>query len=88
MNEVLFYSFKIENVDFQSNGNLSLSTPFAKKEVIEDLKQKLAASGYKMMADNSQKIVRINNELFIEGLAYSGNGLDYKAIGGYFNSTN
>jgi hypothetical protein len=46
MHKVIFYSFKIENVDFQTNGNLSMSTPFVKNEAVDDLKRKLATSGY------------------------------------------
>lgn len=86
MNKVIFYSFKIENVDFQTDGNLSVSSPFVKNEVVDDLKQKLAASGYKMAADNSYKIIKIDNELFIEGMAYSGQDSDHKMIQGYFQS--
>ncbi len=86
MNKVIFYSFKIENVDFQTAGNLSASTPFVKNEVVDDLKRKLAASGYKMAADNSHKIIKIDNGLFIEGMAYSGQYPDDKRIQGYFKS--
>ncbi len=72
MNKVIFYSFKIKNIEFQSTGNLSMSTPFIKNEVVDDLKRKLSAEGYKMAADNSHKIIKIDNELFIEGMAYNG----------------
>ena len=87
MNKIIFYSFKIENVSFQTDGNLSTSTPFVKKEVVDDLKRKLAKSGYKMAADNSHKIVKIDNELFIEGMAYEGQSPDDVIIQGYFKST-
>lgn len=86
MHKVIFYSFKIENVDFQTTGNLTMSTPFVKNEIVDDLKQKLAVSGYKMAADNSHKIIKIDNELFIEGMAYSGENPDDKRIQGYFKS--
>ncbi|MGI4022544.1 MAG: hypothetical protein ACRYFA_13645 [Janthinobacterium lividum] len=86
MHKVIFYSFKIENVDFQTTGNLSMSTPFVKNEVVDDLKRQLAVSGYKMASDNSHKIIKIDNELFIEGMAYSGQDPDHKMIQGYFNS--
>ncbi|WP_419800949.1 hypothetical protein [Mucilaginibacter sp.] len=87
MNKVIFYSFKIENVSFQSTGNLSMSTPFVKNEVVDDLKRILAKSGYKMAADNSHKIVKIDSELFIEGMAYEGQSPDDVIIQGYFKSS-
>ncbi len=87
MNNVIFYSFKIENVSFQTDENLTSSTPFIKKEVVDDLKRKLAKNGYKMAADNSHKIVKIDNELFIEGMAYAGQSPDDIVIQGYFQST-
>ncbi|MGI4728213.1 MAG: hypothetical protein ACRYGB_06555 [Janthinobacterium lividum] len=87
MNNVIFYSFKIENIEFQTIGNLSMSTPFVKNEVVDNLKRKLAESGYKMAADNSHKIIKIANELFIEGMAYEGQSSDDIIIQGYFRST-
>jgi hypothetical protein len=39
-----------------------------------------------MAADNSHKIVKINNELFIEGMAYSGQDPDDKMFIGYLKS--
>ena len=40
-----------------------------------------------MAADNSHKIVKIDNELFIEGMAYEGQSPDDVIIQGYFKST-
>ncbi|RYE28659.1 MAG: hypothetical protein EOP42_16300 [Sphingobacteriaceae bacterium] len=86
MHNVIFYSFKIENISFQSDGNLTTSTPFIKDEVVDDLKRKLAKTGYKMAADNSHKIIKIDNELFIEGIAYEGQSPTETIIKGYFNT--
>ncbi|RYY30635.1 MAG: hypothetical protein EOP41_00195 [Sphingobacteriaceae bacterium] len=87
MNNVIFYSFKIENITFKTDGNLATSTPFIKKEVVDDLKRQLAKTGYKMAADNSHKIIKTDNELFIEGMAYEGQSPEETVIQGYFKST-
>lgn len=86
MNNVLFYSFKIENISFESTGNLSISTTFNKIEAVNNCKRELGKIGFKMAADNSQKIVKKDNELYIEGMAYNGEDPDHKMIQGYFNS--
>lgn len=86
MNKVIFYSFKIENIDFQSTGNLLTSTLFVKDDTITDLKKQLANSGYKIATDNSNKFKKIGDELYIEGMAYQGQNPDQMMIQGYFKT--
>jgi len=87
MNKVIFYSFKIENINFHSAGDLSTSTPFVKNDAVANLKQQLQDLGYKMAADNSHKIIKIGAKLYIEGMAYQGEDPDHRMIAGYFNPT-
>jgi len=86
MNNVLFYSFKIENIDFQSIDNLSISTPFDKADAVSNCRKELGKLGYKMAADNSHKIIKKDNDLFIEGMAYSGQDPTSNVVEGYLKS--
>ncbi len=85
MNKVIFYSFKIENISFETTNHLTISTPFIKSDAVANCKKDLAEIGYKMAADNSHKIIKVNDELYIEGMAYFGEDPGHTMIKGYFN---
>ncbi len=86
MNKVIFYTFKIENISFETTNHLTISTTFVKNDAVGNCQREQAKIGYKMAADNSHKIIKVNDELYIEGMAYQGENPDYKMIQGYFNS--
>jgi hypothetical protein len=63
MNKVIFYTFKIENISFETTNQLTTSTPFVKNEAVDNCKRELAKIGYKMAADQSHRIIKVNDEL-------------------------
>lgn len=85
MSNSIFYSFKIENISFETTNHLTISTPFVKNDAVANCKRELAKIGYKMAADQSHRFIKINDELYMEGMAYFGESPDDTVVKGYLS---
>jgi len=78
MAKSIYFSFKIEGVEFKSNlETLNISTPFDKRDELNRLTDELQLIGYRLAKVDELQFITKDNRVFIEGLAYEIEKPDY-----------